>query len=238
MEETIKTPESEKIDSAETTTEEKVEVKEEVLSDFIPQEEGDKKTQETVPLSVYLSLKDDMKELKKSIKEASDSSKNRVTVNGVSELAQKYPDVSVDFINDLLSTATIQAEQNALSKVTPILEQQKIKEQRDLFERKFEEIFQKALKDNPDLPENVDKNLIKSLIKTPEYRSKKISEILVSIYGSQMKGKSSSENETVISAGDIETISDFSKITPSQKEFIMNDEKSRKKYFDWLDKQI
>lgn len=238
MEETIKTPESEKIDSPETTTEEKVEVKEEVLSDFIPQEEGDKKTQETVPLSVYLSLKDDMKELKKSIKEASDSSKNRVTVNGVSELAQKYPDVSVDFINDLLSTATIQAEQNALSKVTPILEQQKIKEQKDLFERKFEEIFQKALKDNPDLPENVDKNLIKSLIKTPEYRSKKISEILVSIYGSQMKGKSSSENETVMSAGDIETISDFSKITPSQKEFIMNDEKSRKKYFDWLDKQI
>lgn len=245
MEEESKvTPESEKIDSkAEATTAEKVEKDESgdaELAELLPREVKQEKTQDTVPLSVFLAQKEDLKELKKEIKALAES-KTKVTVEGLGDLASKYPDVSQDFINDLLTAATEKARKEALteveSKYNPILEKQRYREEQEKFDKAFDKVFNRAVEENKELPENIDKELIKTLVQTPKYRNVKVADILTQVYGSVRQEKSSSENDTTAAASEIETISSFENITEEQRKVIMSDEKARKEYFNWLDKQ-
>ncbi len=241
------TPETEEIVSTEApATEAKVEVakKEEStdseLKDFLPTEEAPTKPVETVPLSTFLALKDDLKDIKKAQKEASASQKASIQIDGINELSQKYPDVSKDFMNDIAKAISTKAEADALKKIeekySPIIAKQEQKDKLDIFNKKFDEVYDKALKDNPDLPKNIDKDIIKNLVLSPQYKNTKMADILVKVYGEQVSEKSSSENETRIATGDVETITNFDKITPDQKKAIMADDKARVKYFSWLDK--
>jgi hypothetical protein len=238
MDETIVTPESEKIDSPAIQAEVKVEegTVEAEMQKLIPDEKKEV-SQETVPLKVFLDLKQDLKDLKKEMKEASSSKQSQIRVQGVNDLVAKYPDVSADFINDILSSAKSAAEQELDSKYAPMIQKQKQKEEVEAFNKAFDNVYEKALKDNPDLPENVDKELIKTLVLTPKYKNVKIADILITVYGNNSKGKIASENDTVTAAGEIETITSFDKITPEQKTAIMADPKARAKFFDWLDTQ-
>jgi len=239
MDETNVNPESEKIDSKTKVTENVTEgtVEAEMLKDAPTEFVEAESVKETVPLSVFLSLKDDMKELKKEIKNSSSSNKNSVRAEGVKNLSEKYPDVNEDFISDILSSAKNEALQEVESKYSPIIERQRYKDEQETFNKAFDTVYEKALKDNPELPKNIDKELIKTLVVTPKYKNVKISDILTQIYPNNNEGKQSSENDTVSSSGDVETITSFDKITNDQKTVIMADPKARQKYFNWLDTQ-
>lgn len=202
------------------------------------EKKGEDKHQETVPLSVFLSLKSDFKELQKEIRESKNSEKQGIITEGIKDLAEKYPDVDKSFIKDILEASTAKAVKELDDKYNSVFKEQEVKEQRRKFNEAFDKVFDKALADNPDLPKTIDKEVVKSLALTPEYKNTPISEILVKLYGGVAeKGKSSSENDTR-TAGDIvdETI-DFGKMTESQKRAVMADSKTRTKYFAWLDKQ-
>lgn len=232
MDETKVTPDAEEIAS-------NVEVAPEPeLPEFNPQGEPSNPNKETVPLSVFLALKEDMKDLKREIKESNSAKKNVVEVAGIADLANKYPDVSQEFIADMLSSATNKAIKEVESKYSPIIEKQKFQEEQQKFNTAFDNVYEKAIKDNPDLPSTIDKELIKTLVLTPKYKNMKIADILTTIYPPSNAGKQSSENETVTATGDTESISDFGKITSEQKTAIMGDAKARAKYFAWLDTQI
>lgn len=192
---------------------------------------------DTVPLSVFLDLKKDLKELKQDLKEAKTSQKSNVASAGIEELVGKYPNVEPELLQDLISLAKTQAVRELDSKYSPILEKQKFKDEKENFDKAFNTVYNKALKDNPELPKNIDKELIKTLVLTPKYKSVKISDILTQIYPSVVTGKSASENVTATAGGDVETITNFDKITPEQKKLIMNDATARQKYFNWLDTQ-
>lgn len=241
-EETKVTPESEVKDSSETKQGEGAAPEGSIgaeLDKITPEDKQDADhSKETVPLSVFLSLKEDMKELKSQLKEAKASEKKSVQIEGVKDLAAKYPDVSEDLLNDLLVASTSKAKAEVLQEVAPILERQKHKEEKEQFDRAFDKVFENAIKDNPDLPENIDKELIKTLVLTPKYRNVKVADILSQIYPKKEEGRQSSENDSVYAAGEIETIKSFENITEDQRKAVMADEKARKAYFDWLDKQV
>lgn len=195
------------------------------------------KKPDTVPLAVYLELKEDLKALKQEIKESKDSNKSRVAIEGVSDLAKKYPDVNEDFINDILSSATSKATKEIEAKYSPIIEKQEKAEKQAIFDRAFDNLYDKAILDNPDLPKTIDKELVKELALTPKYRNVPLSDVLVKMYGSVNVSKSSSENDTRTSADRVSEVADFGKITPEQRSSIMEDPKARAKYFNWLDTQ-
>ncbi len=243
-EETKVTPESEEIDS---TTKESTEVEKEIvdtgdeeLQAVIPSEkpsDNSKPEFDTVPLKVFLDLKSDLKELKKDLKEANTSSKSSAAIEGVKELANKYPDVSEEFMSDLFNSLKNSTTKELDSKYTALLEKQEYKDKLDKFNTAFNKVFDKAIEENPELPKDVDKKLIKTLIQTEEYRNVKVSDILTQIYGSQIKGKDTSEDETSLGAGEIESIKSFDNMTKEQESAIISNPKTRKKYFDWLDEQ-
>lgn len=195
------------------------------------------KVQETVPLAVYLDLKEEVKSLRHDIKEAKTSSKSNVEIQGLSELTSKYPDVNEDFIRDMLSSATSEATKKIEAKYSPIIEKQELEKKQVAFDIAFNNLFSKTIQENPDLPKTIDKELVKELASTPKYRNTPLSEILIKMYAVDTQGKSSSENEARSGADRIDDIVSFDKITPEQKKNIMADEKTRKKYFNWLDTQ-
>ena len=137
----------------------------------------------------------------------------------------------------MLSSATKEAQKKIEEKYTPIIEKQENEKKQLAFNVAFDNLFDKTLQDNPDLPKTIDKDLVKELALTPKYRNVPLADILVKMYGNSNSGKSSSENDQRSAADRVEDIVSFDKITSEQKTRIMADEKARKEYFNWLDTQ-
>lgn len=194
--------------------------------------------EETVPLKVYLALKDDVKELKKEIRDSKESAKPRVTIEGVKDLAKKYPDVDEEFIADILSSATSRAKVEIDEKYAPILTKQDEKEKAQAFNTAFDNVYSKALQDNPDLPvDRIDKDVVKALALTPAYQKTPIADIIVKLYGGQTAGRATTENDTRGGADrEIDTVDLSKPLTREQEDAVLADPVARKKYFDSLDK--
>lgn len=193
------------------------------------------KQAETVPLAVYLELKDDLKTLKQEMKEAKGSSQKSVEIQGLNDLMQKYPDVDANFISDMLNSATKEAQKKIEEKYTPIIERQANEKKQEAFNKAFDNLFEKTLNDNPEIPKNVDKDAIKALALTPQYRNVPLADILIKMYPSASAGKNSSENEMRSGSDIVDDVVSFDQITEDQKNAIMKDPKARAKYFSWLD---
>lgn len=226
----------------ETKVTPETEVKEGTIEAEIKKEEvapapEKKHAPETVPLPVYLELKEDLKALKQEIKESKKNSQESVRIEGLGDLAEKYPDVDKDFIKDLLNSATVEATKKIEEKYNPILARQEEEKKQAAFDRAFDNLFEKAVQDNPDLPKNIDKDAIKELAITPKYRNVPVADILVKMYGSSNPGKESSETEVRTAADKVDDIVSFENITKEQRAAVMADPKARAKYFSWLDTQ-
>lgn len=194
-----------------------------------------KPAHETVPLPVYLELKEELKALKHEVKEARSSEKSTVVAKGVSELALKYPDVNEEFINDMLSSATLEATRKIEEKYSPIIERQEQEKKQVAFDKAFDNLFEQAVQSNSDLPKTIDKELVKELAMTPKYRNVPVADIIVKMYGGMAQGKSSSENEMRTGADRVSDVVNFDNITDEQRQSVMADPKARAKFFDYLD---
>jgi hypothetical protein len=237
MDETKVNLESEKIDSPEIPTDEKKVdgAVDEILKD-LPEEQ--KTEPKVVPEAAFLELKSELKALKKELKDAKTSEQKAVIVSDIRDLTEKYPDVDKSFIQDILNSATIEATKKIEEKYTPILQKQEQEKKIQEFNKAFDNLYEKTLNENPELPSNIDKEIVKTLAMTPAYRKIPLSEVIKKIYGENTPSKITTENETRTGADKIDDIVSFEKITPEQKKAIMSDEKSRKKYFNWLDTQV
>ncbi len=229
MAEEAKVPEADKIAPPEGT------VAAEVAKEPKVQEEH---PADVVPLKAFLDLKKDLKDLKKDLADAkTNSEKSKVEVEGLSELANKYPDVNGDFLRDLLNSASQTASKKLEDKFSSVIEQQETERKQLAFDKAFDNLYDKTLNENPDLPKTIDKGLIKDLAQTPKYRTTPLAEILQKMYPTGNVGKASSENDMRSAADRVDDIVSFDKITSEQKKEVMADPKARQKYFDWLDKQ-
>ena len=186
------------------------------------------KPEETVPLSVFLALKDDMKELKRELKERPQST---AEVNAtIKAFTDKYPDTNPDAIADIIKIAVTEVE----AKYTPIIERQENERKQQDFDTKFDVIFTKALAENPDV-KDANKEVIKALALTPKYNNTPVAEIIREVYPTGTVGRTTTENEIRVSADTIEQIVDVDAITPAQRAQIMENPELRKAYFDKLD---
>lgn len=237
MDETKVNPESEKIDSPELPTDEKKVdgAVDELLKD-IPEEP--KAEPKVVPEAAFLELKSELKALKKELKDAKTSEQKAVITADIRDLTDKYPDVDKSFIQDILNSATLEATKKIEEKYTPILQKQEQEKKVQEFNKAFDSLYERTLSENPELPSNIDKDVVKTLAMTPAYRKIPLSEVIKKIYGENTQGKTSTENDMRTGADKIDDIVSFDKITEDQKKAIMTDEKARKKYFDWLDTQV
>lgn len=190
--------------------------------------ESKAKAPETVPLSVFLAIKDELKDLKQTIKDNPVSAAQAsATVNSV---AEQFPDVSKDFIAAIVSATKNETAQELEQKYSPILERQKQQE----FDTAFDKLFNKALEANPDA-KNVDKDVIKALALTPAYNNVPLVDIIQKLYPVGTPGRVTTENDARATA-DVEMDNiDVTKLTDEQRDKILDNPKQRAEYYAKLD---
>jgi hypothetical protein len=190
----------------EEKTEEKSEdkpeaTKEEKVGDIFKEDEQEKeekqptipvKEKETVPLSVFLDLKKDMKELKESHREGATQ---KEISHDLKAIAEKH-DVSLEFLNELAETLEAKAEARAEAKVTSRLKPLEEKERAERFNNAFEQHYKLALENAPEFKDVANKDVIKSLVSDPRNSNKTFTEIMESAYGHLLTGKKGLETSS------------------------------------------
>jgi hypothetical protein len=172
----------------ETTVQDEEEV---TLGEVLEQENEAEKPKpsvkpKTVPIELFLELKKELKEAKSkpSYGSTSDSS--------IEDIAKEY-NVDPDFVTKLASAIKVNTTKEFEEKYSgKISELEKIS-QKDLRDKKFNELFKKTIANYPDLKGVVNKDVIKQLALNPENGKKTLPQLLEEVYGSTVQGKKTME---------------------------------------------
>lgn len=203
-------------------------------------EKGKEKEKETdpehVPLSVYLQLKNDFKELKKSLES------DTLTQKELDELAEESG-LDAKVLQKIIATAKIQAKQEALkevdAKVKPIVSQ-KISSDNDRF---FSDDFEQTIaKKYPELADKKD-NFKRIAFSKDFMHLKTLEDIRKEFYPNAKSTKEAAVKTEAPEGGskgtegkELESI-DFGKMDEATHKKVLADPKLKAKYYAWQDKQ-
>jgi hypothetical protein len=117
--------------------------------------------------------------------------------DSIKALAEKYPDVSPEFISEVISTATTvsakQIRQEIEKDYSPKLEALERERTAEKMDQRFTQLFTKTIKDMPEYKGIVNKEAIKALALNPANKSKTMAQIIEETYGNAIIGKRSIE---------------------------------------------
>lgn len=181
---------------------------------------------ETVPLAVYLELKNELKEVKKSQKDMTPKEKIADTNDAIKSISEKF-NVDENFLAAI--------EKMAEEKVKPIVEERENEKKIKQFNEQFDKIYNQEISKNPDF-ENVDKELVKTLSMTEQYKNTPIPEIIEKLAGTTgMKGRPSSEDDVRTASDIMESGVNFEKLSKKDLDTVLADPKAKAKYMNYLD---
>jgi hypothetical protein len=153
------------------------------------------KTEETVPLAVFLETKSANKELKKEIDAIKASIKDGATAKEVSAdikaIGDKY-EVSSDFLTELSAVIRKDVERDTEARIAPLT----AKEKADKIDRVFAEHFDRTMTDMPEFASIVNREVIKSLSLDPKNKDKTFPQLIEDTYGKAVPGKRTFETTT------------------------------------------
>ena len=165
--------------------EEVVETTEEVVEE--PKEETIEALEEpkVVPEAALLKYKTKNKELMKELEELRNSDKSNAEVSAdIASLSKEF-DVDVKFLEKLTKTVQAQTAKEFEDKLKPFQEKEK-SEARD---KKFNEFYNKAMDNLPELKDVVNPTVIKSLANDPSNKNKTFTQLILDTYGNTIPGK-------------------------------------------------
>lgn len=196
-------------------------------------EDEDEEESETVPLATHLSVKRDLKILKKSLKQGF-SEKDLDGIAG--KMAKKYQ-TTPETIKELFSEAFPFLRKKLEADIArPLLEKQEKEAATKKKDALFDKVFDQFLAKNPHLKGTVNKNVVKKLVFDPDNAKKKLSEIVADAYGKAAKKRVKSMDGYRTNASDDKI--DFGKASEDQMKLVNKDPKLRKKFGDDLVKRI
>lgn len=232
MAEADKTAE-EQVNSTETVTEAVAETTDATVVDAKKEETvGEALSKpESVPLSVFLELKKDNKELAKQMKDLQKSIETGATKKEVSADLKALADehnVDIDFLEKLVDTLGAKAEEKISSKLKPLED----KERKIKSDSIFEDKFGKAIEAMPEYKDIVSKDVIKSLSLDPANQNKTWRQIIEGAYGHLITGRKTLESSTARGGKEDSQEVDFAKAAKDTKYFseIMANPELKKKY--------
>ena len=160
---------------------------EEILSEEKP---------EMVPLSNFLEIKKEKKQLEKTVKELQEKVANGATKSEVNSdlkaIADKY-DVDPEFLNELSTVIYAKAKGDATKDVEDKLKPLEAKEKAERIEKVFSENFNKVMEEMPEYANVVNRDVIKELSLLPQNAKKTFQQIIEDTYGKTVTGKKTME---------------------------------------------
>jgi len=198
--------------------------------------------EKSVPLSTYLAMKRENKELTRQMKELQKSieagSSEREVSADLREIAQRH-DVDESFLEDFANAVRAktkkEVEDEVLSAIQPIQEAENAKK----IDEAFNVHFEKAMEAMPEYKDIVNKDVIKSLSLDPRNAHTTFTKIIEEAYGHLATGKKTLETSTPGGSKDEITEIDYSKINnPDYFKEVMSNPVLRKKYNENLQNRI
>lgn len=161
--------------------------------------DDDKSDDRSVPLSTFLEIKKEKKELEKeinSIKEQAAKGASKTEINNdLKSLAEKY-DVDSDFLSELSTIIYSKAKGEADAALEERLKPMQAKERMERINKVFNENFDKVMQELPEYEAVVNKDVIKELTLLPQNAKKTFQQIVEETYGKTVTGKKTMETST------------------------------------------
>jgi len=185
-------------------------------------EEDDDDEVEMIPKATMLEVK---RKLKEKIRALESKTKAPAQVKDLREIAdsisEKYPDVSNEFIQDLLGPVAGMFENLQNEK-----KQSELSKKKDVL---FDQIYSQIADKNPAINEIVNKDFIKQETMKPENKGKTVKEIIKNVYGNALEKKIGSFDSYVPTKATPEP-SNLSNPTSQEMKDINADPKLKEKY--------
>lgn len=210
----------------------------ETVGDVLNQAVPEKKA-ESVPLSKFLELKNENKELARQMKEVqksieSGASKREVT-SDLKALSEKHG-VDADFLQDFAEAVRAKAEQDTEAKLKPIEEKERAKK----IDAAFNEHYDKLMAQMPEYDGVANKEVIKTLSLNPANKNKTFIQIMEESYGHLIKGKPSLDSASARAGKNDSLDVDVERAKRDSGYFkeVMDNPTLKKKYNDSLTNRI
>lgn len=201
------------------------------VSDIIKEAEGEKKSDaEMVPLATLMEIKNDNKELKKTVKDLQDKidsgAGSKEIAADVEALAKKY-DVEPGFAKELLEMASKRSAKvdekkvDEDPKIKEVMDENtklKARERQEQIDKAFTKYFGEALETMPEFKDIVDADVIKTLSLLPANANKTFAQLIEDTYGKAVTGKRTIETTKPAGGKDPEPI-DYAKAKKDTKYF-------------------
>lgn len=217
--------------------EEAQEEQEETIGDLVPDEPEthvEKKAKpETVPIDVYLKLKKELKEFKKS-----ETSTSQSVDSSIEEIANEF-DVDAGFAqklaNAIQSSSISKFEERYLAEKKETEYKQKLQES----ESKLDKAIEIALENSPHYKNVANVDILKDLARKTTDKTMTVSKLLENVYGKAVTGKKTMESSAPTSGEKGNTSVDFTKAgDPAVYAQIKSDPKLYKEYNEFVLKNL
>lgn len=151
--------------------------------------------EQVVPLAAHIELKKEYKKLEGELKELrktveSGASKTEVAAS-IDAIVSEFPDVDPTFLRKLSQTITAEAETKAEQKLAERLKPLQEREEVARIDAIFSEHFDKAVSEQPEYKEIVNREVIKQLSLLPQNSNKTFSQLIEETYKHALTGKRS-----------------------------------------------
>lgn len=214
-------------DEATISTEEAISGQEGSIATIENATQEEETAEETVPKRDLMRVKDDRDKLKARVKELeAEKEPKKSSSPDLESLKAKYSWVDADFIEDIARLAKKQAEEE----LAPVRSQQK----QETFDKQFTALYEDQLAKADWVDKSkVDKEIIKTLALSPQYRNVPIKDLIEKLHKVESTGKVTTENDTRPAMDLLTDVIDLDEPIPKDTlKRIFADPKARKAYFD------
>lgn len=220
----------------------------ETLGDVLHEE---KPKNEAVPLKKFMDEKRSRQEAEAQVEslQAQIAQLQQGTLSGmpvgqindhIKAITDKYPDVSPEFIAEVISTATTVSAKQIREEIekdyNPKLEAIERERSAEKMDQRFTELYSKTIKEMPEYKGIVNKEAIKALALNPVNKSKTMAQIIEETYGNAIVGRKSIE--PAHASREPEAPNTDNPTTPEDWDKIERDPVARKKWADQAQNQL
>lgn len=213
-------------DSQESTLGDVLDDAEQGGSQTTPDKKSTKSDEDSVPLHVVIDMKNEIKDLKRKLKDKEISSDD--FNDQAKDLLEEYSDVDPGFVKKLLSAAKEEARKELLPEIDKINRTKRIEQQ----QATLKNLLDNSIAANPEFADVINEDVILQLAKDPKNKDKTMTQLIEETYGKTLT-KGTKTLESTRGGSRKSDIPNFAKLSVEEEREVLNDPIQRKKYAEY-----
>jgi len=181
------------------------------------------KREESVPLHVVIDMKEEIKTLKRQLKDKEITTEE--FNDSAKDLLEEYSDVDPGFVKKLLAAAREDARKELLPEIDKINHSKKVEQQQATLKK----LLDNSVAANPEFADVVNEDVILQLAKNPANKGKTMTQLIEETYGKTLQGGTKTMENSRGGKGGNEK-PNFNNMTSEEEREVLADPVLRKEY--------